>query len=326
MAPWLLAFVGVVAFLFLSCSVAPTMVEIPIVALPTETPSPTPTQTPTVTPTPTATPTPTPTPSPPTLEVEPESLPQGGVAVVRVRSEQVLSITGLIDERPLAFAREGKVYWTLVGIGASGRIGSHLIQVTAVDGVGNTFPMQASLEVTSGNFRVENIMLTPQRATLLDPRIVREEAAKLATIMKPFQPERLWEGPFLVPAAGGTTSGFGWGRSYQGGPVTSRHQGLDIGASEGDPVEAAQSGRVVFAGLLQVRGNTVIIRHGMGVYSSYNHMSDVVVEEGATVRAGQPIGQVGDTGLSTGAHLHWEMTVGGVSVDPMAWTKRTVAP
>lgn len=316
------------ALLVVSCAAAPTTVEVPLVALPTETPTPMPTATPvpTATPTPAPTPTATPTPRPPGLEIEPEVLPQGGVTIVLVRSEQALSLNGLVDQRPLAFTRDEKSYWTVVGVGSSALVGSHAIQVTATDGDGNKYVMKSAITVRSGGFRVENIELAPDRAVLLDPKIVADEEAKLAAIFKPFQPERLWDGPFLVPAVGKTTSGFGWGRSYQGGPVTSQHQGWDIGTFEGDPVVAAQSGRIVFAGRLQVRGNTIIISHGMGVYSSYNHLSAISVEIGAKVRAGEQIALVGNTGLSTGAHLHWEMTVGGVAVDPVGMTKWSVAP
>ncbi|MFH1485572.1 MAG: M23 family metallopeptidase [Chloroflexota bacterium] len=328
--------IGTAAFVLASCTSQPRLVDIPIEVLPTAThtppPTATPTTTPTATPTPTATATatptltPTPTPSPPSLEVEPETLPQGGVAVVRVRSERILGLTGVVAGRPIVFARDKEGYWAVLGFGTFAQVGEHPIEVAAVDGARNSYAMTASIAVTSGDFSVERITLPPGRAALLDPETVRDEQVKLAVIIKPFLADSLWEGPFMVPATGRTTSDFGSGRSYQGGPVTSRHQGIDIGASEGDPVVAAQSGRVVFAGPLVVRGNAVVISHGMGVYSHYNHLSALDVEQGSDVKAGEVIGQVGDTGLSTGAHLHWEITVGGVAVDPMQWTQRMLAP
>ncbi|MFH1834437.1 MAG: M23 family metallopeptidase, partial [bacterium] len=308
----------------------PALLEVPIVALPTKTPTPVATATPiptaTPSPSPSPTPTPTPIPVPPGLEIEPEVLPQGGVALIRVRSDQPLSVSGLIDQRALAWAKDDRGYWTVAGLGSYAAVGSHPVQVTATDGGGNKYSMASAITVRSGGFPVDHINLPPDRAVLLDPKIVAEEEAKLAAIFRPFEPARLWEGAFLKPAVGETTAGFGEGRSYQGGPVSSRHQGWDIGAFEGDTVIAGQSGRVVFAGPLNVRGNTIIISHGMGVYSSYNHLSTISIELGTKVRAGDRIALVGNTGLSTGAHLHWEMTVGGVPVDPVPLTKWAIAP
>jgi murein DD-endopeptidase MepM/ murein hydrolase activator NlpD len=81
---------------------------------------------------------------------------------------------------------------------------------------------------------------------------------------------------------------------------------------------------VALAGPLEVRGNAVILDHGWGVYSGYYHLSEVVVAEGQLVAQGEMIGRLGNTGLSTGAHLHWEMRVGGVLVDPLEWTTRLI--
>ena len=91
------------------------------------------------------------------------------------------------------------------------------------------------------------------------------------------------------------------------------------------PIYAPADGRVVLADELAVRGSAVLIDHGMGVFSGYWHQSGLAVEAGQMVQRGDLIGYVGDTGLVTGAHLHWEMRVGGIAVDPMQWT-RTAFP
>ena len=71
-----------------------------------------------------------------------------------------------------------------------------------------------------------------------------------------------------------------------------------------------------------MRGKVVIIDHGLGVFSSYYHLSEMAVEAGQEVERGHPVGKVGSTGLSTGSHLHWEIRVGGVYVDPLRWTQQ----
>ncbi|MBC7257258.1 MAG: M23 family metallopeptidase, partial [Chloroflexi bacterium] len=90
----------------------------------------------------------------------------------------------------------------------------------------------------------------------------------------------------------------------------------------GDPVQAPAAGIVALAEVLQVRGGTVILDHGAGVLSGYFHLQSIAVREGETVEPGTLLGEIGSTGLSTGSHLHWEMRIGGIAVDPREWLER----
>ena len=83
---------------------------------------------------------------------------------------------------------------------------------------------------------------------------------------------------------------------------------------------APASGTVVLAEPLDVRGNAVVIDHGAGVFTGYWHLSQIDVQAGQQVKPGDQLGLVGTTGLSTGNHLHWEMRVHGIAVDPLQWT------
>jgi murein DD-endopeptidase MepM/ murein hydrolase activator NlpD len=106
-----------------------------------------------------------------------------------------------------------------------------------------------------------------------------------------------------------------------------RHSGLDISAPSGTDVFAANSGRINLAMTLTVTGNTIIIDHGMKLFSSYCHMSKLMVKEGELVKKGQLIGKVGSTGFSTGPHLHWGISSYKTYInpwlllknDPFAW-------
>ena len=97
------------------------------------------------------------------------------------------------------------------------------------------------------------------------------------------------------------------------------HTGLDFCGRVGTEIRSPADGIVVFAGPLTVRGNATIIDHGWGVYTGYMHQSEILVKPGDKVKAGQIIGKVGGTGRVTGPHLHWEVFVGGVQVDPQEW-------
>jgi murein DD-endopeptidase MepM/ murein hydrolase activator NlpD len=133
-------------------------------------------------------------------------------------------------------------------------------------------------------------------------------------------PSTLRPGPsgLLWPTSGPVTSPFG----YRIDPVTHEralHAGVDIGAPEGQPIMAAQSGVVAFAGQEQGYGNYTCIDHGGGFATCYAHQSAILVTVGEAVTRGQRIGLVGDTGYATGPHLHFETRVNGVPVNPMQY-------
>ena len=89
---------------------------------------------------------------------------------------------------------------------------------------------------------------------------------------------------------------------------------------------AAAPGRVAWAGEMPIRGRSVILDHGAGVKTGYHHLQSVTVTVDERVEAGQSLGAAGQSGLATGPHLHWELTVWGVNVDPLSWTLKDFTP
>jgi len=138
-------------------------------------------------------------------------------------------------------------------------------------------------------------------------------------------PQTYWSGPFLQPTYPGRTgrmsSQFGQYRVFRiyGRIHSGHHRGLDIAQPEGTPLYAPNHGMVVISDYFRGHGNSVVINHGGGIYSVQIHMSKILVKKGVFVRKGQLIGLVGTTGFSTGPHLHWEIRVNGVSVNPLQW-------
>jgi murein DD-endopeptidase MepM/ murein hydrolase activator NlpD len=128
-----------------------------------------------------------------------------------------------------------------------------------------------------------------------------------------------------LPCAAPVTSQFGTRRSYNGGPYNQWHAGTDFAAMPGSPIYAPAGGVVVLAETLHVRGNATIIDHGQGIYTGYWHQTEIMVKVGDIITQGQVIGLVGSTGRATGPHLHWEMFVGGVQVDPLQWTRQNLS-
>ena len=101
----------------------------------------------------------------------------------------------------------------------------------------------------------------------------------------------------------------------------SRHSGVDLAGWRGEPILAAAAGKVVKAGRTPAYGRMVEIDHGFGIRTRYGHMHKLMVERGQEVGRGQPVGEMGNTGRSTGTHLHWEVWVDGKLVDPLPYLK-----
>ena len=108
-------------------------------------------------------------------------------------------------------------------------------------------------------------------------------------------------------------------RSYNLGPYDRVHGGVDFAAPTGTDVRAVAAGLVVLALDLNVRGQSIVLDHGMGVYTGYWHLSEMYVEVGEFVTNGSVIGAMGNTGRSTGPHLHWQLWVNGTVVNPLQW-------
>ncbi len=146
---------------------------------------------------------------------------------------------------------------------------------------------------------------------------IRQESNKVRRIFASVSSERLWDGSFLAPVPGRPNSSFGK-RSILNGQPRSPHTGTDFTAAAGTRIYAPNHGRVVMVQDLYYSGKTVIIDHGLGLFSYLAHLSAFDVEEGAAVQPGTLIGRVGATGRVTGAHLHWTVRLVGTRVDPLS--------
>jgi murein DD-endopeptidase MepM/ murein hydrolase activator NlpD len=287
-------------------------------------PTPTPTATYTPTSTPTATPSPTPTPVP-QLE-QPIELSQGRAAVVHVTSGAG-SATASFNGQTFALLHSTGGFWGVIGVEASQGAGQYPITVSLSDPAGRPAgELSGTVAVYTTDFPVEQIYLPPDQNSLLGPDLAAQEAATRASVFATSTPDRLWSGTFIYPVQAPITDPYGVFRGYNGGPATTYHHGTDFGVDEGTPLVASNAGRVAFVGALPVRGNSVIIDHGAGVFSAYHHLQSATVQVGQVVAKGDLIAYSGKTGLATGPHLHWEIIVRGVNVDPVYWTQTAYGP
>lgn len=228
--------------------------------------------------------------------------------------------TGELAGQPLVFAPSGNGYAALVGLDAFTPPGSYTL---ALSGSGQRpwTPLMQELDILSGNYSTQYITVPEEQNALLAPEVRQTEDAYLATIYTQFRETQDWSGLFQVPITNTViTAPYGDARSYNGGPIEIFHTGVDFGAAAGAPVYAAAPGTVVYSGVLQLRGNAVIIDHGRGVMTAYFHLLESLVMVGDVVTQGQLIAQVGSTGLSSGPHLHWDLRIMDVPVNGLQWT------
>lgn len=169
-------------------------------------------------------------------------------------------------------------------------------------------------------------------ASRSDPDRVLDRAAENISLLQNLIPEnahaleelkgevdeyirRLAATPSICPARGRFTSGFGMRRTPYGGG-SQFHYGVDIAGSHGSPIYATADGKVSQAGYRGSYGNLIVIHHGYGFQTYYAHLSKYAVSPGTWVKRGQVIGYMGRTGRATGTHLHYEVHVNGVAVNP----------
>lgn len=263
------------------------------------------------------------------IRAEVASLPlkQGGTAVINVHVQPGVNLSGVLVDKPLRFFPNGEDLTALQGVHALLTPGVYPLRLEATlpDGSQQTF--EQMVVVRSADYPDDPILIV-EPATI-DMSVTEPENQQIEAITSFSTPQRYWEGRFTSPGVDPTcfTSRYGNRRTYKSsdGVTTIRgfHTGADFCGGQGLPIVAPANGVVVFAGPLTVRGNATIIDHGWGVFSGIWHQSEIKVQVGQHVQAGELIGIVGGTGRVTGAHLHWELWVNGVQVDPIDWLNKT---
>ena len=260
----------------------------------------------------------------PSLDVghQARSVQPGEVVVLEVRpSEPVVTVQATAFGSTIRFFSDGSggVWRGVVGIDLEARPDDYPVAVRATLGNGDTLRATYVLSVAPKEFPTRRLSVNPSfvnpPADVLD-RIGRE-ASRQREIFQTSSAERQWEGGFLRPVPGDSTSSFGRRSVYNGEP-RSPHSGTDFRAGEGTPIAAPNAGTVVLAGDLYFSGNVVIIDHGWGLYSYFAHLSSIDVGEGETIEVGQRVGAVGATGRVTGPHLHWTVRLNDARVDPLS--------
>ena len=233
----------------------------------------------------------------------------------------ITAVRGTAFGQPLsAYAGTSADTWhALAGIDLTVRPGRATIDVEARLADGSTLAASLPLKVGAKTFATRRLKVAPEFVTpppAEQARIERERLL-LSRILSAISPRRLWGDGFGSPADGEVISVFGV-RSVFNNEARAPHRGIDFRGATGAPVRAPARGVVVLAEPLYFSGSTVVLDHGLGVFSMLAHLSRIDVKPGTVVVHGDVVGAVGATGRVTGPHLHWTLRVGPVAVDPLS--------
>ncbi len=256
------------------------------------------------------------------VRLSPEKATQGSVVLVEVRAKAPLE--GLRGQ----WGGETVLFWSgdkpggplraLIGVDLSRLPGKALLKLTA-EREGGPIECGVILPVAKTEFAVERLRVAKRFVELSqeDEERAEREGERLREILAVVSPVRLWTGGFVSPVGDVKASGnFGKRRILNNEP-RSPHAGEDFPAPAGAAVRAAQRGRVALAEDLFFSGQTVVLDHGLGLFTYYAHLEAIEVKEGDVVEAGAVLGRVGATGRVTGAHLHWAARLNQARVNPM---------
>jgi len=255
------------------------------------------------------------------VQLDQAPLVQGKTAVYYVTSNENISIKGNLIDYELHFSPYENGYVALQGVHATVDPGYYPSTISIILDDGSEFEFSQKVYVESGNYEFDPPLVV--NSETIDIENTQPEDLEWFSIVEPFTEVRMWEGKFSPPVpeylAACYPSTFGKRRSYNGSAYNFFHTGLDFCGTRGVEIYAPAPGRVIYTDELVVRGFATVIDHGWGVYTAYAHQSEILVNVGELVDKGQLIGLIGDTGRVTGPHLHWEVIVGGVQIDPLDW-------
>lgn len=256
------------------------------------------------------------------ITIDPLPLVQGTTVVIKVLSTAPVTLEGQVGSHQIKFFEYNGEYVSLLGVDYAEATGLTSFHLSGVATDGNKFDIKQNILVFPGAYG-EDVPINVDPATI-DPAITEPEEELVVGITTPVTDIKKWGQYFAFPTDETCYgSGYGLKRIYND-TYNYHHTGLDFRVcADNLNAYAVAAGIVVYTGQLTVRGNAVFIDHGWGVYTSYYHLNEIWVSPGDEVYAGQQIGIIGNTGRSSGAHLHLDVWVNNIQVNPYTWFQRS---
>ncbi|HEX9758916.1 MAG TPA: M23 family metallopeptidase [Nitrospiria bacterium] len=257
-------------------------------------------------------------------------VPQGKILYfteVEPDGEHYLSLKCFNRTIPLFNTGSPKEVGAFIGVDLAQSKKLHSCELEKEDKMGTRIKTNFWVKVVDGAFRTQELTVPSAMVDLNPPTLkqVNQEKKDVDQLWSHSNPEKLWEGDFIVPINGEARGSFGLRRVFNGQP-RNPHTGEDFSASLGENVFSSNRGIVKLVGDHFFSGKSIFIDHGVGVYTMYFHLSEILVGEGEIIGKGKIIGKVGSTGRATGPHLHWGLRINNTRVDPLSITRFSLDP
>lgn len=255
---------------------------------------------------------------------EPDVAWCGKVTQIKISSlEGVAKIEASFLDKKFECYKNASGFEGIIGVPINQKPGYYNLKLIITQSNGEVFEEVKSLKIWSTKFPFTKFWLKPARNKLRARSLINEEWAQIEKVLIVEEPEQRRKGKFSLPCEGPISQGFGH-RQIINGKSAGNHRGVDIAVITGTEIKAPNHGKVVFAQKLKAFGGTLVIDHGQGIHTLYFHLSKFIAQVGQHVSKGEPIALSGNSGISSGAHLHWGMSVHNLRVDPMQWVKHEI--
>lgn len=259
------------------------------------------------------------------IYVSSEKIKQGDTILIKL-SGKYLSLIGHFDNEKIDFFRSGlhNDWFAYLGVDAAHKPGKYIILVESL-----TEKIEKEIEVLTQDFPSIGIITTQElkEKGYTDQKIAenirKNDNPILGEVLDKITPEPYFKKSFSFPVSPAKRSGLSFGQFVRNGGNKIQHFGVDLRASLGTEVHSVNDGKVVMAKELKNYGKTIIVDHGLGIFSLYLHLDEFKVQENQIVERNQIIGLSGNTGYSTAPHLHFSMRDNGARIDPISFIKTT---
>jgi murein DD-endopeptidase MepM/ murein hydrolase activator NlpD len=257
----------------------------------------------------------------PRVMIDSANAKQGKCFTIRlVPPEGITAASAEFLGKKIKLFKQGDDYRAIIGIPVAQKTGPYPLSLNMTGINGKTTKLVRSVKVLPYKFPRVSFWLKPSKRKLMATPAVVEEWALIDKPLLVEREEQAWKRNFILPVKGQVSMYFGTIEKVNG-KSQGRHRGCDIAVPIGTKVSAANDGTVVFAQKMTVYGGTMVIDHGQGIHTIYLHLSKFLAKVGQEVTKGEVIALSGNTGYSSGPHLHWAMSVHDLRVDPLQWTK-----
>jgi len=254
------------------------------------------------------------------FSISPKIPRQGSCFSLFVSSEGLTKVTVDFLGQKISCFNDNDNFKGIIGIPPEQKAGVYPISIQLVGQNDNIETINSKIKIAKTKFPIVSYWLKPAKKKLFTRDLIGEEWAVIEKVLVVEAPERRWDSRFALPVTGPVSMVFGT-QEFINNKKSGLHRGYDLAVPTGTKVKAPNKGTVVFAKKLQAFGGTIVIDHGQGIHSLYFHLSKFLANVGDAVNKGDVIALSGNTGISSGSHLHWGLSVHNLRVDPMQWTR-----